>query len=179
MLKALVAGLIFGAILQAARIDNFDKVAKFTALRDLTVLRFLLVAVGVGLMVLMPLIVFGFASFHIKPLLLVGIVVGGILFGIGMAILGYCPGTAIIALGNGSLDALIGLIGGLTAGALFTLAYPYLKDFLGPLLDKPHIYLSTPWANIVLALVVGSVLVALAWALREPRQQGDKTGKTS
>lgn len=172
MVKALVAGIIFGAILQAARLDNFDRVAKFTALRDLTIFRFLLVAVGVGLMVLMPLIVFGLASFHIKPLLLVGIMVGGILFGIGMAILGYCPGTAVIALGNGSIDALIGLIGGLTAGALFTFSYPYINDFLGPLLDKPHIYLSNPWANIVLALLVGSILVALAWFIKETYQQG-------
>ena len=174
MVKALLAGLVFGALLQASRIDNFDKVAKFAALRDLTILRFLLAAVGVGLIALMPLIVLGFASFHIKPLALAGIVIGGVLFGVGMAILGYCPGTAVIAIGNGSLDALVGLLGGLTAGALFTWAYPYIKHLLEPVLDKPHIYLSQNWENIALATAIGLILVGVSFLLKGSEEKRDQ-----
>jgi uncharacterized membrane protein YedE/YeeE len=91
MVKALIAGFIFGAILHWVRIDNFDKIAKFTALKDFTVLKFLLTAVGSGMIFLSLLIHFGYVGFHIKPFLVTGIFVGGILFGIGMAMLGYCP----------------------------------------------------------------------------------------
>lgn len=172
MVKAFLAGLLFGALLQAVKIDTFEKVASFVSLKDLTVLKFLLTAVGVGTITLFPLITLGVASFHIKPLMLVGIVAGGILFGIGMALLGYCPGTAVIAIGNGALDALAGVVGGLLAGALFTLSYPFIKGLLGPYLGKPHLFFSSNWENLLLALFAGGFLISLAWFLDE--RQTDK-----
>ena len=45
-----------------------------------------------------------------------GIAIGGIVFGTGMAILGYCPGTLPVSLGEGSVDALISIIGARMAG---------------------------------------------------------------
>ena len=39
-----------------------------------------------------------------------------LLFGVGFALMGYCPGTAAVALGQGSWDALFGMAG-LIAGS--------------------------------------------------------------
>jgi len=47
-------------------------------------------------------------------------VIGGLLFGIGFGILGYCPGTLVGAIGQGSLDALFGGMIGLLIGAVFS-----------------------------------------------------------
>ena len=75
-----------------------------------------------GLTVLVTGVVeLGLASFHVKPLLMGGAVWGGLVFGFGMAVLGYCPGTMAISAGQGSLDALVGLVG---SGMLFHCPIP-------------------------------------------------------
>lgn len=61
-----------------------------------------------------------------------GLIWGGLLFGFGMAVLGYCPGTLSISAGQGALDAWVGIAGGLVGGLIFTLLYPTLKPLLGP-----------------------------------------------
>jgi uncharacterized membrane protein YedE/YeeE len=69
----------------------------------------------------------GYVSLKIKPLLLGPNIIGGIIFGIGWGILGYCPGTSAGALGEGRWDAFFGLLG-MTAGAgLYAEAYPLMK----------------------------------------------------
>jgi hypothetical protein len=50
-----------------------------------------------------------------------------LIFGVGFALLGYCPGTSVGAVGHGALDALIGIIGMILGSALFAVMYPYLK----------------------------------------------------
>lgn len=50
----------------------------------------------------------------------------------GMAILGYCPGTVVISAGEGSLDAVIGILGGLAGGLIYTLLLPSIGVALGP-----------------------------------------------
>ncbi|HPJ48541.1 MAG TPA: YeeE/YedE thiosulfate transporter family protein [Synergistales bacterium] len=56
-------------------------------------------------------------------------VIGGLIFGAGFAILGYCPGTIAGAIGNGYLDALVGGLAGIITGAgIFAALYPRLND---------------------------------------------------
>jgi hypothetical protein len=55
--------------------------------------------------------------------------IGGLIFGLGFALLGYCPGTIAGAIGNGYLDALTGGLAGILLGSgLFAAAYPKLRD---------------------------------------------------
>jgi hypothetical protein len=53
-------------------------------------------------------------------------VIGGLIFGAGFAILGYCPGTAAGAVGSGALDAAIGMIGIALGAGIFARLYPRL-----------------------------------------------------
>jgi len=56
-------------------------------------------------------------------------VIGGLIFGAGFALLGYCPGTIAGAVGNGYLDALVGGVAGILIGAgLFAALYPRLSQ---------------------------------------------------
>jgi uncharacterized protein len=51
--------------------------------------------------------------------------VGGLIFGVGFAVLGYCPGTIAGAIGNGYIDAAIGGTAGILAGSyLYAMLYP-------------------------------------------------------
>ncbi len=129
-------GVVFGVIIQWTRVDTFDKIAGFAMLHGFKVPKMLFFSIGIASIGLYFMIKMGWAHYHIKPITLGGLIIGGIIFGIGMAILGLCPGTGPVAVSEGNIDVLTGLIGGLLAGALFTYLYPDLKTIIGPNLGK-------------------------------------------
>ena len=108
----LVLGFLFGAILQYANLNRYNVISGMATLENFAVAKAIAVAIGVGAVIIAIEIGSGFASYHIKPILAGGIAFGGIIFGAGMAILGYCPGTLPVSLGEGSVDALLGITGG-------------------------------------------------------------------
>ncbi len=126
-------GVIFGGIIQYTRVDKFEKIAGFSMLKDTIIPKMLFLAVGLTSIGLYFMIEAGGANYHVKPIILQGLIIGGILFGISMAILGKCPGTGPISIAEGRMDVLIGAIGGLFGGLVFTL---YYDDFFKPLMGE-------------------------------------------
>jgi len=97
-------------------------------LRDFTVVKIMLTAIVVGKIGVHLLKGAGVAQLHPKPGSFGSSLVGGLIFGVGFAILGYCPGTMIGAVGQGSLDALFGGLPGMLLGTgLFAGLYPILE----------------------------------------------------
>lgn len=131
-IQILILGGIFGALLRFAQLNRYNTISGMAMLTDFTVAKAIAVAIGIGALIINTEIALGFASYHVKPFLLMGVALGGLLFGVGMAILGYCPGTLAVSLGEGSLDALFGIIGGLISGLLYTLWVPNLSIWTGP-----------------------------------------------
>lgn len=173
----LIFGFLFGAILQSARLNKYNTISGMARLEDYTVAKAILVAIGVGAILLNIEIGFGFATYHVKPLILVGISLGGVIFGAGMAILGYCPGTLPVSLGEGSLDALVGIIGGIVGGIVYTLVEPNVKGMLGPDLGKISLQSAFGDGSIfyILLFVFGFALVFLAFIL--DKMEGKKNFK--
>lgn len=128
----IIWGFAFGAVLQYARLNRFDTIAGMAVLQNLTIAKTISFAMGLGALLLQAEIYFGWAEYHVKPLILTGVIVGGLLFGIGMAILGYCPGTVVISLGQGNLDALAGIVGGVCGSLVFAIVYSSVTSMLGP-----------------------------------------------
>jgi len=96
--------------------------------------------------------------------------VGGLVFGVGMAILGYCPGTLPISLGQGSLDALVGIIGGLFAGLLYTVLSPSIHEVLGPNLGVISLHSAigeNTFLFYVLVLIFGIAFVGISFWLNK------------
>lgn len=54
------------------------------------------------------------------------------LVGVGLGVLGYCPGTGVAALGQGNVDAIAGILG-LMAGSYF---YAETSGFVGSTIEK-------------------------------------------
>ena len=162
-----VFGFLFGAILQYSKLNRFNVISGLAIKKDFTVAKVMALAIGIGIIFLNIEIIRGLASYHIKPFLIGGVVLGGLIFGSGMAILGYCPGTLFISLGEGSLDALIGISGGLVGGIFYTLIAPYIKFILGPNLGAVSLnsLIGTGSLFIVLMLVIGFVLIVAAIAI--------------
>ena len=61
-------------------------------------------------------------------LLIWAIVIGGLLFGIGWGLFGYCPGTSMGAVGEGRLDGLWGIAGMVAGAAIYAEAFPLMKS---------------------------------------------------
>ena len=164
MLLTFFLGMVFGALLLYARLNRFDVITGLALREDLTVAKALSLAIGTGAILVNAEVALGVASYHVKPLLLGGVILGGIVFGMAMAILGYCPGTLAVSAGEGSLDAVIGIAGGLTGGVFYTLVLPYIRPILGPDLGKISLRSAlksdTVFFPVVLLLGLGLILLS-------------------
>lgn len=91
MIKVFILGLIFGAIMQLGFLDRLSKVIGAFLLKDLTIPKALLIAMGVGAILLYSAEYMGLIHFHIKPFYPMGVALGGLVFGMGMVIVGTAP----------------------------------------------------------------------------------------
>ncbi|UCE19346.1 MAG: YeeE/YedE family protein [Gemmatimonadota bacterium] len=130
----LILGMLFGFLLQKGGVTNYDVIIGQLLLADFTVLKVMLSAVITGMLGIHFLRRIGLAQLHPKPGSVGTSVVGGLLFGVGFAVLGYCPGTVAGAVGQGYLDALCGGVVGILVGAgIFAALYPKLNQ---PILSR-------------------------------------------
>ena len=165
----LVLGFLFGAILQYASLNKFNVISGLALRENFAVAKAIAIAIGVGAVLINIEITMGFASYHVKPFIVGGLLLGGLIFGSGMAILGYCPGTLAISAGEGSLDAIVGIIGGLLGGVFYTLILPFIQPILGPDLGKISLnsLVGTNTLFYVLLVVIGAVFIVAAFWLQK------------
>ncbi|MBW2575967.1 MAG: YeeE/YedE family protein [Deltaproteobacteria bacterium] len=127
LIYGLVTGILFGILLQKAEVLRFDKQVGALRLMDMTIFKFMLSAIAVGAVGVYLLKDLELIKLSLKGTSIGAQVLGGTLFGIGWAILGYCPGTAGGALGEGRVDAIWGILGMLFGGGIYALSYPFFK----------------------------------------------------
>lgn len=145
-------------------------------LENFAVAKAIAVAIGTGAIIIAIEIGLGFATYHIKPILLGGIAIGGIVFGTGMAILGYCPGTLPVSLGEGSVDALTGIIGGLAGGLVYTVISPSVQSILGPDLGSISLYTLLGEHKFIfytLDIILGALFILTAFWLNKKEKAAD------
>ncbi|MGM0538617.1 MAG: YeeE/YedE thiosulfate transporter family protein, partial [Thermodesulfobacteriota bacterium] len=111
LIYGIVTGIIFGILLQKARVLRYDKQLGALRLQDMTIVKFMLTSVLVGMLGISLLLDLGLVQLAVKDLVLGQNIIGGLLFGLGWGLLGYCPGTSMGALGEGRVDALWGILG--------------------------------------------------------------------
>ena len=126
----LCIGFLFGILLHKGGVTKFDVIVNQLRLRDFTVVKIMLTAILVGGVGVYALTEGNAVTLHLKtPYYLLAIIIGGAIFGIGMAVLGYCPGTGVGSVGGGSIHGLLGVIGMLVGAAVFAEAYPLLSKW--------------------------------------------------
>ena len=177
-MTTLLLGFLFGALLQSAKLNRFDTISGMATLENFKVAKAIALAIGVGVILINIEIGLGLASYHVKPLLLGGIVLGGLIFGIGMAILGYCPGTVMVSAGEGSLDAMVGILGGLAGGLVYTLILPTVGMILGPNLGTFSLHTAfgaDPFLFYSLVIPSGLLFVAIAFVVHHMEKSTDRS----
>lgn len=128
LIYGLVTGIAFGFLLQKGRVLRYDKQLGALRLQDMTIVKFMFSSVLVGMVGVYLLVDFESAKLSIKTTVLGGNIVGGLIFGLGWGLLGYCPGTSAGALAEGRWDALWGILGMIAGAALFAEAYPLMQQ---------------------------------------------------
>ena len=127
----LITGIFFGFFLQKGQALKYDKQLGMLRFKDFTVLKVMVSAILVGMAGIYFFVDIGLGELSLKPTVLGANIIGGLIFGLGWGMLGYCPGTAVGAISEGRLDAFWGGVLGMLVGAgIFAEAYTFLKDNL-------------------------------------------------
>jgi uncharacterized membrane protein YedE/YeeE len=167
LLSGLLVGIAFGAILFAGGLADPRRIIDMLRLKDLWLLKLLVTALGVGIVGVAVLSALGAAHTSIKTLHVVAIAAGGVLFGLGFALTGYCPGTALAGAASNQRDAFFVIAGGLAGTALFAALYTALRPrLIDPLsFGKPTLFewLGVPALALALPLGVGIGWLVLRW----------------
>jgi uncharacterized membrane protein YedE/YeeE len=126
---AIIIGFLFGFVLQKSGASNSERIIQMLRLKDFHLMKAILLAIGLSsltLFVLMAVGVIDNSHLSVKDAY-VGVIVGGAILGLGWAIVGFCPGTGLVAAGEGKRDAWFFILGGLIGAFVFTLLYGCLK----------------------------------------------------
>lgn len=158
LLLGLLTGILFGWLLQRSGVARFSTIVGQFLFRDFTMMKMMLTAIVTGGVGVYAMQSFGLVTLSVKPMLLGGVLAGSVLFGVALAVLGYCPGTGVAAAAQGSRDAIAGVLGMFAGSALFAELYPSLKAGLLSWGDYGKITLpqvtGLSWSVIFLALAV-------------------------
>lgn len=117
--RGLFFGILFGFLLQKGGVAKYHILIGMLLLEDFTVVKVMMSAIVVGSVGIFSLNALSLVKLHIKPTRYASNILGGLLFGVGFGLLGYCPGTGAAALGQGDLDAIGGVLGLMAGSYLF------------------------------------------------------------
>lgn len=148
LLAALVLGLAFGALLERSGLGNARKLAGQFYLTDLTVFKVMFAAVVTAMLGLFWLAVVGIVRMplvFVPPTYVLPQVVGGLVFGVGFALGGLCPGTSCVSASSGRVDGLVVMLGMALGIVVFNEVYPLVRAF----------YQSTPLGPVTIPQVLG------------------------
>ena len=163
-------GILFGFLLQKGGVTKYDVIVGQLLLIDFAVVKIMLSAVVTGMIGIYFMKSMGWIKLSLKGGSVGMNVVGALIFGVGFAVLGYCPGTIAGAIGNGYLDAIVGgLIGILLGTWIFAVMYPKLKDGILKKGDYgditlPRLFKVNDW--VVVVPVAAMIILLLVWIER-------------
>lgn len=131
IITALGIGILFGYLLISSGMGNARKISAVFYGSDWSVMKVMFSAVVTTMVLTYSTFYFGLLDLNLVQLAnlnLTAQIVGGLLFGVGMVVGGYCPGTAMAAGITRKLDALIFLLGFVAGLWLFAANYAWISD---------------------------------------------------
>lgn len=176
---AILMGGLFGFVLERVGAGDPDKILGMLRLKDLHLMKAIFMGIGFSSLLLFPMLVLGWidaSHLSIKGMYS-GVIIGGALLGVGWALAGFCPGTAVVALGRGRKDAITYVLGGLVGAAILTVSYDRLTDagwfapWWGGRLTLVQTGASRAVAllegqgSFVVAMLLGAAMLAVGWFL--------------
>ncbi|MEW5916393.1 MAG: YeeE/YedE thiosulfate transporter family protein [Gemmatimonadota bacterium] len=172
---ALLVGIAMGALIQRVGASSPSMILKNLRLQNLSIIKFMAITIAVGMLLVYTINLFAPQQLHfdVKPAYVLGVALGGIIFGVGFAVGGYCPGTCVVGIGEGRKDAWFAIAGGITGALTFTLLYNVLFSALIKPLDLGKIRLQdvVHLSPIATAVLVGGIMLAIVAMLPTIRKR--------
>ena len=164
----LLLGVVFGVALNKAGLTKYHKIVNQFRLNDMAVLKFMLTALVVAMLGLYPLHALGVINFPTVPATyVVGNLVGGLIFGVGMALAGFCPGTCVAGAGEGKVDYLVpGILGFLIGAVIYGLTYDKVFPKISAIANYGNVTLPELWhISPYLAILVFTIMALVLFYL--------------
>jgi len=167
LLFAFLIGIGFGFSLNKGGLTQFDVIIGQLLFEDFTVIKVMMSAIATGMVGVYAMKSLGWVTLSPKPGSVGSTVIGGLIFGVGFGLLGYCPGIVVGAAAHGALDAVFGgMVGMLIGSAIFAALFPKLDgrvlgwgSFGNP--TFPDLLRVNPW--IVVVPFAGGIFAFLYW----------------
>jgi len=167
ILSGLLCGFLFGFVLENAGFGSPTKLTAQFRLTDWSVFKVMFTAIVVaatGLYLLQLAGVMQTDAIFVPPALLMAAGIGGVLVGAGFAVGGYCPGTSVVGLFSGRLDAAVFLIGLIIGTFAFAGLYGATIDSIMAMFEFTQGDTVTEAFSIPQPVVLGVLFVALVAA---------------
>ena len=168
LILGLLTGIVFGFLLQKGRVAKYQTILGQLLLKDWTAFKIMMIAIATGAIGVYFMVEKGTTSLDIWPFQPAAMLLGAAFFGIGLAIISYCPGTGMAGSGEGSRDAMVGVLGMLTGAGILVVGFNALEPVALSLGDWGKVTIPTlvgtsPWpviASLVVVVTVGLWLIA-------------------
>jgi hypothetical protein len=164
LIVAVIIGFGFGFFLERAGFGSARKLTAQFYLIDLAVFKVMFTAIVTAMLGVFYLSWMGFLDLslvYLSTTYLVPQLLGGALLGFGFVVGGYCPGTSVVGMATGRVDALV-YGAGLMAGIfVFGEAYPFIEGFMYSTdmgtITLPQLF-GVPYGLVMLVIVLIALL---------------------
>jgi len=149
-------------VLERAGFGSSRLLAAQFYLKNMTVLKVMFTAIVtamLGLTLLRSIGLVDYDAIYINPTFLWPQIVGGLIFGVGFVVGGYCPGTSVVAAATGKIDGLVFLLGSGAGILIYSGIYPRIASFATAGGERK---LLTDWLHLPYGVVaIGVTIMAL------------------
>jgi hypothetical protein len=159
-------GTGFGFVLERAGFGSAKRLTNQFYLNDMTVLKVMFTAILTAMVLVMSFATFGLLDYDrlwVNPTYLGSGILGGLLFGVGFLVGGYCPGTALVSAATLKIDGLLFILGALGGILVFGYTEPWLDGFWNDSGNYGRLtlfdWLGLPMPVVVLLVIAVAVLV--------------------
>ena len=174
LLYGLLVGIVMGALIQRAGASSPRMIAAALRWENIAIIKFMATTIAVGTVAVYVLSQFVPMHLDIKPTYVIGVALGGLIFGVGFAVSGYCPGTCVVGMGEGRRDAIAAFLGGVTGALAFTLVYTLIEGSLIKPLALGKITMAGVLHAPALLVAVGLAAVLLTAVTLLPTEPGKR-----
>lgn len=164
LVMAVAIGIAFGFVLERAGLGNAKKLTAQFYFTDLTVFKVMFSAIITAMLGVFWLSWIGFldlSQLYVNPTFLAPQITGGLVFGAGFVMGGYCPGTSCVAAMIGRKDGWSNMLGMLAGVLVFGEAFPVVDRFYNATsmgtITLPDL-LHLPYGMVVCMVTIAAVI---------------------
>ena len=161
ILSGMIIGIIFGFILQRGRFCMNSAFRDIILLKEYKLMKGVILILGVSMIGFSIMILSGVLTANPKPFTIVGSILGGLIFGVGMVLAAGCASGTTYRVGEGMIGSLVALIT-LAVGVVLTSLFikPAMAGILFPVPKKGSLTIAGEFTPIVM-LIIGFVVIAI------------------